>query len=82
MGTTKGFLTGALLGAGAIYFFDPRMGNRRRTMAADRFRRLSRKAVCAVDAGVRDLGNKVQGAVHDVGSLVERGKWPNSQRRV
>jgi hypothetical protein len=81
MGTFKAFLKGALLGAGAIYFFDPRLGKRRRSIVADQVRRLSRKASCAVDAGVRDLGNRTRGVAHDVGSFVGRGEWPNSQQR-
>jgi uncharacterized membrane protein len=80
MGTTKAFLTGTLLGAGAVYFFDPRTGNRRRTMAADQFRSLSRKAACAADAGIRDLGNRAQGVVHIAESFVESGQWPTSRR--
>jgi len=74
-------LKGALLGAGAVYFFDPRMGNRRRTLVADQFRRLRRKTENAIDAGLRDLGNRTQGVVHDAGGLVQSGKWPAAQRR-
>src|SRR5438045_2856973 len=81
MGTTRAFLAGTALGAGAVYFFDPRMGNRRRAMAEDQFRRLSRQAACGCDAGVRDLGNRVQGALHDFGQFVQHGEWPVRQRR-
>jgi len=81
MGTITAFLKGAMLGAGAVYFLDPRLGNRRRALVADHFRRLSRRTGCVIDAGVRDLGNRTRGAVHDVGSFVGRGKWPTSPQR-
>ncbi len=81
MGTTKAFLAGTALGAGVMYFFDPRMGNRRRAMAEDQLRRLSRQAACGCDAGVRDLGNRAQGVLHDFGELVQHGQWPQRQRR-
>jgi uncharacterized membrane protein len=64
-----------------MYFFDPRMGNRRRAMAEDQLRRLSRQASCGCDAGLRDLGNRAQGALHDFGELVQHGRWPARQRR-
>jgi len=67
-----------------MYFFDPRMGNRRRAMAEDQLRRLSRQAAYGCDAGVRDLGNRAQGALHDFGELVQHGQWPQrrEQRRA
>jgi uncharacterized membrane protein len=80
MGTTRGFLAGAAVGAGAMYYFDPRMGNRRRAMAEDQLRRLSRQASCGCDAGFRDLGNRAQGMLHDLVQLVAHGQWPQRQR--
>ena len=71
MGTARTFLTGAIVGAGMAYFFGPRMGRRRRAAVEDGLRKLSRRAADAVDAGVRDLGNRGQGVLHDVGSLVD-----------
>ncbi|HEY2411211.1 MAG TPA: SRPBCC family protein [Pirellulaceae bacterium] len=82
MKTTKAFVTGAMLGAGALYFLDPRMGNRRRSLIADQIRRMSRKASCAVDAGVRDLGNRTRGIMHEAGSFVGNGEWPQPQRHT
>lgn len=68
---TRGFLTGAIMGAGAMYFFDPRMGSRRRIAMEDHLRRVSRQAAEGIDAGLRDLENRGQGLMHDVGSLFE-----------
>jgi uncharacterized membrane protein len=81
MGTTRAFLAGTAIGAGAMYFFDPRMGSRRRAMFEDQMRRLSRQASCGCDTGMRDLGNRTQGVLHDFGELVQHGRWPIRQHR-
>jgi uncharacterized membrane protein len=81
MRTTKAFLTGTALGAGAMYFFDPRMGNRRRALLEDQFHHLWRQAECGCDAGVRDLGNRAQGLLHNMGALVQHGEWPQARQR-
>jgi uncharacterized membrane protein len=73
---TRAFLTGAIVGAGAMYFFDPRTGSRRRIAIEDRLRRVSRRAAEGIDAGLRDLENRGQGLMHGVGSLFESpGEW-------
>jgi len=59
------------MGAGAMYFFDPRIGSRRRIAMEDHLRRVSRQAAEGIDAGLRDLENRGQGLMHDVGSLFE-----------
>ena len=61
MFSTRAFCTGAIFGAGATYFFDPRMGNRRRVAIENQLRRLSRQTAEAIDAGLRDLENRGQG---------------------
>jgi uncharacterized membrane protein len=78
MGTARTFLTGAILGAGAAYFFDSRMGRRRRAAVEDQLRKLSRRTTEGIDAGLRDLGNRVQGVMHDAGSLID----PRQTRRT
>src|SRR5262245_31188757 len=77
MGSTRAFLTGTILGAGAMYFFDPRLGNRRRVLIEDKLRRLSRKAAHGIDVGLRDLNNRVQGTAHEVGAFAN----PRSRSR-
>jgi len=74
---TRAFFTGAIVGAGAMYFFDPRMGSRRRIAIEDQLRRMSRQAAEGIDAGLRDLENRGQGLVHAAGSMFE----PPGQRR-
>jgi uncharacterized membrane protein len=77
---TRAFITGAIMGAGAMYFFDPRMGSRRRIAIEDRLRRISRQAAEGIDAGLRDLENRGQGLMHGVGSIFEApSEW--SDRR-
>ena len=52
---TSTFLTGALIGAGAMYFFDPRMGRRRRVLIEDQLRHLSRQAAYVTEMGAVSL---------------------------
>ena len=78
MGTTSAFFTGTIVGAGAMYFFDPRMGNRRRVWFEDQLRRLSRQTADGIDAGLRDLTNRGQGVLHGAQSLVRQ---PQPQQR-
>jgi len=69
MATTRAFLTGAALGAGAVYFLDARHGARRRALVSQKFRRLSRQAAEGTDAGWRDLQNRSHGLVADPMSM-------------
>lgn len=80
--STRAFCTGAIFGAGAMYFFDPRMGNRRRVAIEDRLRRMSRQTAEAIDAGIRDLENRGQGAAHAVGHLLEPTATRQNRRRM
>jgi len=61
-----------------MYFFDPRMGNRRRVMIEDQLRHLSRETADGIDAGLRDLRNRGQGVLHGAQSLV---RVPLAQQR-
>lgn len=69
MGKTKALITGAVFGAGAMYFLDPRLGNRRRALALDQLHRLSRVTGEGLDAGWRDLQNRVVGTAAEVGAV-------------
>lgn len=55
------WLTGAALGAAAMYLADPDRGRRRRAVAADKMRSLAGKAGDAFDVASRDMGNRIQG---------------------
>lgn len=77
---TRAFITGAIVGAGAMCLFDPRMGSRRRIALEDRLRRISRKAAEGIDAGLRDLENRGQGLMHGVGSIFAAPRESTSGR--
>ena len=62
-------LTKAALGAGLMYFFDPRLGARRRAMFRDTVTRLSHKTRDRIDVTRRDVRNRMQGVKAGVSSL-------------
>jgi uncharacterized membrane protein/gas vesicle protein len=70
MGKLNALLTGAIVGAGAVYFLDPRLGRQRRKLAGDQMIRLSRRAARGIDAAMRDISNRSQGIAAELGSLV------------
>jgi CBS domain-containing protein len=59
---------GAAIGAGLMYFFDPRQGARRRALLRDAFTRLSNETCHAADVATRDLANRWQGLKSEVSS--------------
>lgn len=64
------FLTGATLGAGFLYYFDPVLGNRRRSLVRDQINHAFNKAGDAIDATVRDMQNRAYGLLAEArGSL-------------
>jgi hypothetical protein len=70
MGRFNCFINGALLGAGALYFFDPQLGRRRRALLEDQFRRIGRQASEGLDAALRDLSNRAHGTCAELQHLV------------
>lgn len=58
---STGMLAGMGLGAGLMYFFDPRVGNRRRAIVRDRMTRWSHNVNDAIGVTSRDLSHRVQG---------------------
>jgi uncharacterized membrane protein len=54
-------LTGATLGAGVVYYFDPVVGNRRRALLRDQINHTLNKAGDALDATSRDMQNRAYG---------------------
>jgi hypothetical protein len=62
--TTALSLASAAVGAGLMYFFDPRMGRRRRAILRDQgvhYRKVARRAA---GRKLRDLKNRGRGAVY------------------
>lgn len=65
MNRFSAMLLGLGIGAGAMYFFDPRYGNRRRAMVTDQWNGLMNRTDNAIDTGVRDLRNRTRGILAD-----------------
>jgi uncharacterized membrane protein/gas vesicle protein len=55
------WLSGAAIGAVAMYLSDPDRGKRRRALAGDKMRSLALKTGDAIESTSRDLGNRMQG---------------------
>jgi hypothetical protein len=73
VGKVSTFAAGVTLGAGAVYFFDPDLGRRRRALFRDKLQHLARKAQEDVDAGARDLSNRARGAIAKLQSYMHDG---------
>jgi hypothetical protein len=66
MSERTAFVFGAGLGAGFMYVLDPQGGRRRRALARDQVAHLARKSDDALDATMRDMGNRARGIVAEV----------------
>lgn len=65
-------LTSIGIGAGLMYFYDPRQGNRRRAMLRDQVISIKNRADDSIDVGVRDLRNRTRGILAEtMGRLSE-----------
>ncbi len=63
-------VTGALAGAGAMYFLDPERGRRRRALVRDEIDHLRRQFEDELDAGSRDAANRARGVVATIARLL------------
>ena len=63
-------LTGASLGAGVMYFLDPVVGNRRRSLIRDQLTHALNKGANAADATWRDMRNRSYGLMAELRSCV------------
>lgn len=66
MNMTLKFLSGLGIGAGLMYFFDPRSGTRRRKVVRDNAVRYTRDARDAIVDTSKDLSSRAQGLVTQV----------------
>ena len=62
--TRIGFIGGLGLGAALMYALDPQSGRRRRAIARDRLRSLTRRQRGLLARGGRYLGHRLEGSVH------------------
>ncbi len=60
-------LLGAVLGAAAMYFFDPEVGGRRRTLVRDQAVSFSTTARDTMDAKSRHMMSRARGLRHRIG---------------
>ena len=72
MNCLTAMLTGAGLGAGAMYFLDPDLGTRRRAVACDRLGRLPDAWQDAVSVTARDLRNRAVGFASEARARLRR----------
>lgn len=65
---TKGLAiaSGASLGAGLMYLFDPVAGNRRRSLIRDKFVHFAHKTEDVTTSKMRHMRNKAKGMVHEM----------------
>jgi hypothetical protein len=66
MNRLSNFFTGATIGAGIAYFFDPVAGNRRRAMVRDQFVHALNQTADAADVTWRDLQNRASGLMAEM----------------
>jgi CBS domain-containing protein len=73
---------GAAVGAGLMYFFDPRQGARRRALLRDAFVRLSNETQQAVDVTSRDLRNRWQGVKSEMSNYFSSASGPVDDQQL
>jgi hypothetical protein len=64
------FMKGAAFGAGMMYFFDPVLGRRRRSLVRDQFIHLANKSCDVADAKYRDMQNRLYGTFAEMRSAL------------
>jgi hypothetical protein len=65
------------LGAGAMYFYDPVQGRRRRAMVRDQFTRVVNRTDDAIDVALEDLRNRTRGTLAEVMNTMSEGGSPD-----
>ncbi|HEX6269895.1 MAG TPA: SRPBCC family protein [Anaerolineales bacterium] len=70
----KTLLTSIGLGAGLMYFFDPRLGNRRRALVRDKVNSLVNELDDSVDVAMEDMRNRARGVLAEMSAkLTDQG---------
>jgi hypothetical protein len=79
LGKARALLTGLGVGAGWMYFYDPQMGNRRRTLVRDQFTAVLNHGACWVEKGLRDAAHRLQGMVAEAEGMFDCHAVSDSQ---
>ena len=74
MARSNRFLLGLIVGAGAMYLFDPDKGNRRRALLRDQMVSAGNQASDSATAKAKDLSNRAQGVAAEA-----RGRMGSEQ---
>ncbi|HJR81600.1 MAG TPA: SRPBCC family protein [Anaerolineales bacterium] len=70
----KTLLTSLGVGAGLMYFFDPRLGNRRRALVRDKATSLVNRLDDSVDVAMEDMRNRARGVLAEMSAkLTDQG---------
>src|SRR5688572_3940629 len=70
----KTLLTSLGLGAGLMYFFDPRLGTRRRALVRDKANSLVNRLDDSVDVAMEDMRNRTRGVLAEMSAkLTDQG---------
>jgi hypothetical protein len=69
--TLEGTLRGIALGAGAMYFFDPVQGRRRRALVRDQFIGLFHRTGDFFDKAFRDAQHRIEGTIAETSNLFQ-----------
>ena len=70
----KTLLTAMGLGAGLMYFYDPRLGNRRRALVRDKANSVVTRIDDSVDVAMEDMRNRARGVLAEMSAkLTDQG---------
>ena len=80
-GIAKGMLAGIAVGAGLMYVFDPRMGNRRLALGRDKIISIAKRSGRLAEAISEDLANRAYG-VYAVASRLTGRRLSHAESRI
>ncbi|MGH7137014.1 MAG: hypothetical protein ACREHD_14840 [Pirellulales bacterium] len=76
-GKTRLLISGLGLGAGAMYWFDPQYGKRRRALLRDQGSCSLHRANEWIDKAMRDLGHRIEGTIAEAGGMLDFSTPPD-----
>jgi hypothetical protein len=76
-GKTRLLISGLGLGAGAMYWFDPQYGKRRRALLRDQASCSVHRASEWIDKAMRDLRHRIEGTIAEAGAMLDFSMAPD-----